>query len=81
MRATGPNGAVGKILTGPAVKGLRCWRAEFSNGARQEGCMPTYPTGPWTNVESVQQKEHVLMEGPFGRRRDAHVNREQAAPR
>jgi hypothetical protein len=50
----GPNGATGTIRVGPVVRYLRCWRAEFSTGQRQTGCVVQEPTGPWTSVEGVQ---------------------------
>src|SRR5205807_9636218 len=49
-----PNGAVGRIRAGRLVQHLRCWRARFSTGQAQSGCLYVFPTGPWTSVESVQ---------------------------
>jgi hypothetical protein len=54
VTAAGPNGAIGTIRVGPVIRYLRCWRAEFSTGQRQTGCVIQEPTGPWTSVEGVQ---------------------------
>jgi len=54
LTAAGPNGATGTIRVGPVIRELRCWRAAFSTGQRQTGCVVQLPTGPWTYVEGVQ---------------------------
>jgi hypothetical protein len=54
VTAVGPNGATGTIRVGPVVHRLRCWKATFSTGQSQTGCKEEFPTGPFTDVDSVQ---------------------------
>lgn len=49
-----PRGARGTLSVGHRVKYLRCWRARFSTGQSQTGCLYLNPTGPWTSVDGVQ---------------------------
>ena len=36
------------------VQEFRCWRLDVSGGPSPQGCNPTNPTGPWTDVSLVQ---------------------------
>jgi hypothetical protein len=39
---------------GHTIRGLRCWRIDFSTGQRPSGCIQIFPTGPWVSVNLVQ---------------------------
>jgi hypothetical protein len=53
-RDTGPNGATATVRMGHTIRGLRCWRIDFSTGQSPTGCIQIFPTGPWVTVNLVQ---------------------------
>jgi hypothetical protein len=53
-RSTGPFGATARLLVGRRVRGIQCWRVEFSTGLARGSCHAPDYSRPKTNVELVQ---------------------------
>jgi hypothetical protein len=60
-RVTGPNGAAAVLRIGPVVRGVHCWRVNFTTGPSRTGCTQTIPTGPWAEPYLVQQAGRDLF--------------------
>jgi hypothetical protein len=53
-RSTGPFGTTARLLVGRRVRGVQCWRVEFSTGKSRGSCDAPDYSRPKTNVELVQ---------------------------
>lgn len=53
-RTTGPFGTTARLLVGRRVRGIHCWRAQFSTGQSRGSCVGPIHGGARTNVDLVQ---------------------------
>jgi hypothetical protein len=53
-RRTGPTGTTVQLLVGRHLRGIHCWRAQFSSGASHTGCVGPVAGGARTSVDVVQ---------------------------